>query len=216
MFFHCLVRYYLFDLMDTVVEDPYHGTIQALLQEIPFHEWRSYREPGAFESWECGQISEEEYFDVFYRKTLHPETRSRLIHPARIKEHLYSRPIAFKTGMAEALTNLKKSGRLALVSNYSPWFTEVLRLRPELSDLFHHRFFSSELGVRKPFPDYYARVARALNITGEDQVFFIDDRAENLIEPSRAGWHPHLFKNASELLKWLAAFPDAPAHNRQI
>lgn len=202
--------------MDTVVEDPYHGTIAAVLTEIPFHEWRSYREPGAFESWECGQISEEEYFDVFYKKTLHPEIRARLVHPARIKEHLYSRPIVFKTGMEEALKFLKQSGQLALVSNYSPWFTEVLRLRPELSELFHHRFFSSELGVRKPFPDYYARVANELNITREDQVFFIDDRPENLIEPGKAGWHPHLFKNAGDLLTWLAAFPDNPAESPEI
>lgn len=189
--------------MDTVVEDPYHGVIETVLNGMSFQEWRSYRAPGAFESWECGEISEDEYFSGFYKRTLHPEIRARLVHPGEIKNQLYNKPIQFKTGMKELLKAIRNNGTLALVSNYSPWFSEVLRLRPELCDLFEHRFFSSELGVRKPFPEYYERIAEALKIKADDSVFFIDDRPENLTEPARFGWNAHLFKSSNELLEWI-------------
>lgn len=145
----------VFDLMDTVVVDPFHRIVSSLRsKDVSLSEWRNLRERGVFEAFECGQIDEEEYLRRFYKAEIPESTRQRLTEPAHLKQLLYE-SIDFMPGVLEILRRIPARCVLALGSNYGPWYAEVLRLRPELTGLFSRRFFSCEMGVRKPDRRYY-------------------------------------------------------------
>jgi len=186
--------------MDTVLVDPYHRLIERILPDAEsLAVWKNHREPTAFDLWEKGKLTEDEYFDRFYRKHA---AASVLVRPADIKDQLYS-GIEFISGMEEILRELRSHGKLVLLSNYSPWYREVIRLRPELNDLFDVMFFSCELGVRKPAPEYFSAVLASLNLPFGSTVHFVDDRRENLVVPHRLGWVTHLFKDPEEFRVWI-------------
>ncbi len=190
----------LFDLMDTVVVDPYHRLIADLLPEgMSFEEWRTWRDRSAFEQFERGEIDEGVYMKRFYLPGIPSAVRKRLTDPEILKERLYER-IDFIPGIQGVLGQVSSACTLALGSNYGLWYREVLRLRPELTNMFGVRFFSCELGVRKPEHGYYEQVAARL---GADEIAFIDDRSENLVVPASMGWKCHKFRDAETLAEWL-------------
>ncbi len=190
----------LFDLMDTVVVDPYHHLIANLLpQGMSFDEWRTWRDRSAFEAFERGEIDEEEYMRRFYLPGIPAAVRKRLVDPRILKAQLYQQ-IDFVPGIQALLARVSAACPLALGSNYGQWYREVLRLRPELTGLFAVRFFSCELGVRKPERGYYEQVAARL---GRQDIAFIDDRSENLVVPASLGWKCHKFRDAATLAAWL-------------
>ncbi len=190
--------------MDTVVVDPFHRLIAELLpRDMTFDEWRACRERAAFEDFEKGLIGESEYFRRFYLPDLAPDIQKRLMSPRNLKRRLYEK-IDFIPGMPELIADLKSEGKLAVVSNYGPWYTEVLRLRPEIETLFDFLFFSCEIGHRKPEPGFYSAVHQALALEGHE-VVFIDDRQENLSGASALGWKTHRFRSSSELASALRA-----------
>ncbi|HMU81736.1 MAG: HAD-IA family hydrolase [Leptospirales bacterium] len=198
------VKYFLFDLMDTIVVDPFHNLIANLLPPgMSFDEWRSCRERAAFEDFEKGLISESEYFHRFYLQDLPESVKARLMRPQLLKTKLYEK-IEFVHGMHDLLVDLKGKATLAILSNYGPWYSEVLRLRPELEDLFDFLFFSCEIGHRKPEPGFYGAVHEALHLEGRDAVF-IDDREENLTEAARLGWKTHRFAGTKGLSQWISS-----------
>lgn len=186
--------------MDTVVVDPYHHLIAHLLPEgMSFEEWRTWRDRSAFEAFERGEIDEGEYMRRFYLSGIPPAVRKRLTNPEILKDRLYEK-IDFVPGIQGVLERISPACTLALGSNYGLWYHEVLRLRPELIELFGTRFFSCELGVRKPERGYYELVATRL---GTNSIAFIDDRSENLVVPASMGWKCHKFKDAPTLALWL-------------
>lgn len=190
----------LFDLMDTIVVDPFHRIIAELKREgISLDSWRKMRDRGAFEAFEKGQIAEEEYFERFYLRSLPPEVRGTLKDPRAIKRELY-RHVDFIEGIPELLRMIRTDVPVALGSNYGTWYSEVLRVRPELNDLFPLRFFSCELGARKPEVEYYEQIERRL---GTRDIAFVDDRSENLAAAVARGWKTHQFRSRSDLQDWL-------------
>jgi len=193
--------------MDTVVVDPFRKLARAIeSRDMSLAEWRSHRERGVFEAFECGEIDEEEYLRRFYKSEIPESARQRLTEPTELKELLYQ-SIDFVPGMPELLAQISNDWSLVLGSNYGPWYREVLRLRPELTALFPRRFFSCELGVRKPDPRYYKKLQEILQT---QNIGFIDDRPENLTVPREMGWKVHRFENAETLSVWLRSLGSLP------
>ena len=92
---------------------------------------------------------------------------------------------------------------LAVFSNNGPLFADHFdECFPELGKLFPRRFFTCQLGARKPEPDAYAAVQAALAKELEaspDEVLFIDDKPENAKAGREMGWRTHTFTDVERL-----------------
>lgn len=68
---------------------------------------------------------------------------------------------------------------------------------PFLSD-FDGRVISGHIGAIKPEPEIYETLELATGLSG-GQLFFTDDRPENIAAAQARGWHTHLFQGAAGL-----------------
>ncbi len=70
-------------------------------------------------------------------------------------------------------------------------------LYPELAD-FDRRYISGHMGVTKPDPVIYQMVEDDCGLSGAD-LFFTDDRQENIDTAAARGWQTHLFEGPEGL-----------------
>jgi putative hydrolase of the HAD superfamily len=106
--------------------------------------------------------------------------------------------------LAEVVPAARERGtRLAVLSNAPASLERVVRASA-WSQPFDVLVFSASLGVAKPDPAIYGGVERALDLPGEQLVFF-DDRPVN-VEAARArGWRAHLWRGAADARRHLVA-----------
>ena len=84
-------------------------------------------------------------------------------------------------------TQLAKQYPLALISNTCASHIRHLESTFDFFPLFQHRIYSHEVGCRKPHPDIYKKALKDTGAIPETSLF-IDDLAENLETPAKAGW----------------------------
>lgn len=95
-----------------------------------------------------------------------------------------------------------------LLSNLAQHHADALEANwPGFFDHVDGRFFSYEMGARKPEPTIYRQTLERLGVMG-DQCFFIDDMAENIEAARDAGIHAHHFipKNHAAIRQTAAEF----------
>ena len=202
-------RLVLFDMMDTLVSEPYFRLIQRL---VPDPEERKayfgWRDREAHIQFELGEISEAELFRRFYLPDLPPTLRKVYPSPERVKKGLL-RDLSYMPGIRELLAWVAGQAdvRIGIASNYSCWYVEFLDRLPLLSRYADYLFFSCEMNLRKPDPRFYETIEAPLSgIYGPGSILFIDDREINL-EPARArGWHVHLMQSVGQLRTALESF----------
>lgn len=86
---------------------------------------------------------------------------------------------------------------LALLSNAPESLVRAIEAEP-WAGLFSHRFYSARLGLSKPDPEIYRRVAHGLQARPED-IIFIDDREANIQAAAAEGIHAIHFTSAADL-----------------
>lgn len=98
------------------------------------------------------------------------------------------------------LTSLRNKGiKLAALSNTIPQHVEVME-NEGVFDLFDVRVLSCEAGLRKPDPRIYKLTLEKLGVLPK-QVFFTDDRKENVEAAEKLGINAFLFESTSKLRK---------------
>ncbi|MDR1213176.1 MAG: HAD family phosphatase [Propionibacteriaceae bacterium] len=70
------------------------------------------------------------------------------------------------------------------------------------SALVDQAFYSAELGLAKPDPAIYHHVETALGLA-PDQIWFVDDRSENVDAAIDLGWHVHQWVDDASTRAWL-------------
>ncbi len=187
------VRVLLFDLMDTVLADPFRDALSAATV-VPLGELFARRDPDLWPAFERGELSEDDYWAGwaeagigFDREAFHRVRRSGT---------------RFLPGMAELLDDLGGHVVRATASNYPIWVDEVAR--EHLVGRFEHVLASTHLGVRKPDPDFFHRVLAEVDVAPE-HARFIDDRAGNVAAAEAVGIASHRFDDAPACRRWLHA-----------
>ena len=94
---------------------------------------------------------------------------------------------------------------LALISNTCASHIRHLESTFEFFPLFQHRIYSHEVGCRKPHPDIYKKALKDAGAIPETSLF-IDDLAENLETPAKAGWRTLHLPPGTDLEKELLTF----------
>lgn len=173
-----------FDLMDTVVHDPFREAL-AEASGRPFGEVISRRDPAAWHRFERGELSEQEYFASFDL-----DLDINVFHRVRLRGY------AMLPGMRRLLNDLDGRVTRATATNYPVWVEELTE--GLLAGLFDEVIASHHLEVRKPQRAFFERLCGRLD-TPPSRVLLVDDRADNVEGARAAGLRAHLFLGATDL-----------------
>ena len=158
------------------------------------------RHAKAFEAWERGELSADEYLDavVFYE----PRAFSREAFFSAICAQSKELP----NGALCILKELAASDKCRIGAlNNEARETHEYRVRTfGLHIFFQYAFTSCYMGLRKPDPKIYLR---ALGILGDrpERSLFIDDRLENVAAAAAVGMKAVRFTSEAELREQLGA-----------
>jgi HAD superfamily hydrolase (TIGR01509 family) len=94
---------------------------------------------------------------------------------------------------------VKRDATIAIFTNNGPLVKDNIDyLLPEAAALFALRFCSYEFGTKKPDPESFTRLVKALNKKPDD-CWFIDDKRSNVQGAVMAGLRGHHFRHAEDL-----------------
>lgn len=98
------------------------------------------------------------------------------------------------------LSELKKRGTVALLSNAASGYLHGLFEEFGLNKYFHKLFVSAEMGCAKPHKEIYEQCLASFD-EKFDQVYFVDDNPQNLEQPAKLGIKTLQFTTAEKLKK---------------
>lgn len=186
-----MIRAIAFDVMDTLVVDQYRNALLAATG-LTFTELVAKRPAGVYAAFECGLISEDEYWQRFRDAGIpcDPEAFHQVRHDGT----------RWIDGMAELLDDLAGKVLRVTASNYPVWIDELAR--GILASRLDRVVASYQLGVRKPDPAFYTKLLHNAGLN-PDQVLFVDDREENVASAQELGIRSHHFSDADTLRQWI-------------
>lgn len=186
----------LFDLMGTVLHDPYLEALEAATG-LEVAAALARKDPTCWPDFELGLIDEAEFARRFFGEDARTRFDLDAFHTARHAGYRYL------PGMAELLDRLAGRVDRYVASNYPVWIDE-LGGRFAFARRFEGVWASCHLGVRKPEEAFYRRLLERIG-RAPDECLFVDDRKENCEAAELVGIPAHLFTGADDLAARLAA-----------
>ncbi len=158
-----------FDLMDTLVRDPFREALTAATGRS-LRELFTLRDAEVYPAFERGEIDEATYWASYPQAGID-------VDPDRFHE-VRRTGTTWLPGMRELLVEVRAAGvGVVVASNYPHWLAE--HADGLLAGLVDDVVGSYQLGARKPDPDFFQRLLDRLDADA-DQVAFVDDRDVNL------------------------------------
>ncbi len=109
-------------------------------------------------------------------------------------------------GTVEILLALKNKGvPVFALSNWNGECFQVAEARFQFLDLFEDIVVSGRVGLCKPELEIYELASRRFGYSAQE-IFFIDDREENLLPADSLGWQTHHFQSPEGLKQSLLQF----------
>lgn len=200
-------RLILFDYGDVISEPQSAADTAALVAESgaePDRFWRAYH--GERNALDHGLISAHEYWTRIGTACGADWDAARL-------QRLWSLDVrswvSADADVVGVLDDLRTGGtRMALLSNAAAEYGGLFRFSP-VSRCFEQVFVSGEMGLLKPDPAIYTRVANELGMPPA-RIAFIDNREANVRGAESTGMAGHVFTGAAALRDYLEALA-APA-----
>lgn len=186
-----MVRVVAFDLMDTVLSDPFREALHAATG-LALEELFARRRPEVYPAFERGELDEDAYWAHYAQAGI--EADAVAFHQVR------RAGTAFLPGMAELLDELDGVVMRATASNYPHWIEELEATH--LVGRFEVVLSSYHLGVRKPDAAFYTTLLQRLGMAPHE-VLFVDDRVGNVDGAKAVGIASHHFTDAETLRTWL-------------
>eukprot|EP00186_Timspurckia_oligopyrenoides_P000724 CAMPEP_0182442106 /NCGR_PEP_ID=MMETSP1172-20130603/1071_1 /TAXON_ID=708627 /ORGANISM="Timspurckia oligopyrenoides, Strain CCMP3278" /LENGTH=218 /DNA_ID=CAMNT_0024636809 /DNA_START=152 /DNA_END=808 /DNA_ORIENTATION=+ len=171
----------LFDVMDTVVRDPFFIDMHSHFGFETFEEFLHAKHPKTWVEFELGHISEDDVAKLFFK-----DPNAKPIDILALKNYLVS-SYQFIDEMDSLLHELhNKSIQMHAFSNYTQWYT-LIEQKLHLSDVLPWTFVSCNTGLRKPSVDSFEHCCKTLNVDAA-QLILIDDRESNCSAAKNAGF----------------------------
>ena len=155
--------------------------------------YRGYRDSsGLHWAAECGTAPPDAYYAQFC-----DATQAR---PDRSAFELASNDIFWPNrSIVPLVAQLRSAGyRLGVLSNTSQAHWEFVCRRYRLMEVFPVQALSFEIGAMKPDERIYAAAGRLAGALPQE-IFFTDDRPENVAAARQAGWDAVVFESTSQL-----------------
>lgn len=102
------------------------------------------------------------------------------------------------TDNLSVIAELKKQGTVALLSNASVEYVDRLFGQFDLFKYFDRLFVSAKYGCAKPDKELY-EICLASFGQKFDEIYFVDDNPQNLVEPRKMGVKTVLFANTEQM-----------------
>ncbi|VAH94380.1 unnamed protein product [Triticum turgidum subsp. durum] len=198
----------LFDVMDTVVRDPFYHHIPSFFQfstrpyslflslvyRYPFimsmKELLESKHPTSWSEFEMGLINEGQLAEKFFNDGRSFDLEGLKACMVRAYEYV--------DGVEDILCSLKQNNyEVHAFTNYPVWY-QLIEEKLKLSKYLSWTFCSCHIGIRKPSPDFYLHAVDHLNIDPGNCIF-IDDRMVNIEAALSVGMVGLHFKNAEAL-----------------
>lgn len=158
-----------FDLMDTLVRDPFREALTAATG-VPLRDLFARRDADVYPAFERGEIDEATYWGSYPAAGI--DVDPDCFH------HVRRSGTTWLPGMRELLVEVRRVGvGVVVASNYPHWLTE--HADGMLAGLADAVVGSYQLGARKPDPRFYERLLARLD-ADPAAVAFVDDRVANL------------------------------------
>lgn len=148
---------------------------------------------GLADRYESGDLSTEEFHSEFC-------TLTESIASIEVLAKAWGDIFEIKPQTVALAASLKSAGhRVGILSNTCPahWEDAVRRFRI-LSSYFDPVITSYEAKVMKPAAQIYETAAERVGLPPEE-IFFVDDRQDNVDGARKAGWHAELFTGVLQL-----------------
>lgn len=159
----------LWDVMDTIVRDPFATAMPEFLG-MSFETLLRDKHPTAWIEFEIGALTQTQFAAKFFAD-------GRGIDGAGLIDHMRTH-YRYIDGVEALLSELNARGTdMHVLSNYPCWY-RVIEEQLALSRFLPWTFVSCHTGLRKPDPECFAHAARALGVEPRDCVL-IDDRRRN-------------------------------------
>lgn len=173
-----------FDLMDTLVHDPWKAGLRAAFGDR-FEAAMADRDPTSWPRFETGEITEDEFWATYAEHRPDPEA-CRAVRRART---------AWLPGMRDLIAELRGNGTpVAIATNYPSWINDLESdLLTGVADVL---VASCRIGARKPDRTFYEVVATRLDVP-PGQIAFVDDRPTNTTAAQTVGMHGVVFADAT-------------------
>ncbi|XP_010111053.2 flavin mononucleotide hydrolase 1, chloroplatic isoform X1 [Morus notabilis] len=179
----------LFDIMDTIVRDPFYHDVPAFFR-MSMAELIESKHPTAWIEFEKGLIDEAELARKFFKD-------GRPFDLEGLKDCM-TRGYSYIEGVEELLLALKTNNyEMHAFTNYPIW-CEMIEDKLNLSRYLSWTFCSFKNGKRKPDPEFYLDVVKHLEVDPENCVF-VDDRMKNVEAARGVGIVGVQFKSAYTL-----------------
>ncbi len=181
-----MIRTVAFDLMDTLVRDPYREALAAAFGDRLTEAFQD-RDRSTWPRFETGELTEDEFWAA------HADWDPDL----DAFEHVRREETRWLPGMRDLLVEVGETGRRVVVaSNYPAWIVDVEQRF--LDGLVDEVVVSCRIGVRKPDPAFYDEVIVAAQSPAPG-ILFVDDRDANVQAAREARMQAHLFQDAAGL-----------------
>ena len=154
---------------------------------------RAVFDSGLNDRYERGEITTEQFHKEFDRLSNTTTRFDALIGAWNDIFEIHTRTVPI-------VTNLYAAGYpLGILSNTCPAHWEhMVKQYPLLTTLFDPFITSFEVQAMKPDAKIYESAAAQVKVAPEE-IFFVDDRAENVEGARRCGWHAVQFSGARQL-----------------
>nr|XP_043614373.1 flavin mononucleotide hydrolase 1, chloroplatic isoform X2 [Erigeron canadensis] len=167
----------LFDIMDTIVRDPFYHDIPAFFG-MSMKELLDCKHPTAWIEFEKGHIDEAELARIFFKDGRHFDLEGL--------KSCIKQGYSYLEGIEELLSSLKDNGyEMHAFTNYPIWY-RMIEDKLKLSSFLSWTFCSCIIGKRKPDPLFYLEAVKHLDIEPQNCVF-IDDRGRLVSSLSNLG-----------------------------
>lgn len=177
-----------FDLMDTLVHDPFREALHAATG-LPADTLFRKRDASAYPAFERGEINEAAYWSTFGAAGIQ-------VDPDRFHE-IRRAGTRWLPGMRSLVLQVRAAGcRVVVASNYPHWLAE--HRDGLLAGVVDDVIGSHDLGVRKPDEAFYRGLVSRVEAR-PDNVLFVDDRESNLDGARRVGLRTILAAPAESL-----------------
>jgi len=187
-----MIRAVAFDLMDTVVRDPYREALRAATG-LELDELFRRRPPHAYPALERDDLAEADYWASFadHGIVVDPDA----FHRTRLAG------TTWLDGMDRLLDELDGVVVRATASNYPRWIDGLATSL--LAGRFDRVLASCHLGARKPDAVFFHALLDELDCRA-DEVVFVDDREENVDGARQVGIPSHRYRDAAGVRDFLA------------
>ena len=184
-------RIILFDVMDTLVIDPFFTGVHTVLGCESMQDLFKAKRPETYEMYETGEISEDQLWERYFAD-------DREVDVSAVRKH-FIEGYEYIKGMRSLLGEIKRIGNVECYafSNYGTLYKEI-ETKLGLSKCLEWRFVSCDMGVRKPDPGAFDYVVKELGADLQrDVVCFVDDSKTNVAAGDAAGMRSILFEGDS-------------------